>query len=288
MISRHRTACAATCSDTRALTATGSADTRRAMDRSTTWFLATWLCSSIATAQTAPSHSPSPAPTDVSPSAAPSSSEPDAAVSSAHVAAVVPSEASGAPTDELRAPGAGRVPLVVESVRGQQSVGVTFEASSRTVARDDVCKTPCTLYVPPGAATLLTYGPGIAETETDVMIGRAGLRVHMRAPSETSLAMGRALSVTGLLAGIGGAVLLLTGISDVTSTHTGSPPLGLVIAGSVTMGVGAGLMIPGLLLLAGTHGGVATSGPVASRLDRVRFGLVPTPGGAFGQVSLLF
>lgn len=242
------------------------------------WFATAFFCSTAAAAQA--SSSPPPA-TDESGSAAPASPEP----------AIAPAATTN--EDPLRTAGPGRVPLVVESAGGRQSVGITIALRSGTIARDDVCFTPCTLYVPPSVATLVTSGPGIAETETDITVEERGLRVRMRAPSESALTAGRALTVLGVLADIAGVVLLITGVSDATSVlrPAGAPvPLDLVIAGSVTLGVGIGMMVPGLLLISNTHGGVESRGPVARHrgVSPVRFGFAPGPTGVFAVGRLEF
>ena len=86
---------------------------------------------------------------------------------------------------------------------------------------------------------------------------------------------------------------MITGVSDATNglRPAGAPvPLGLVIAGSVTLGVGVGMMVPGLLLISNTHGGVETSGPAARHRDfsPVRFGFAPGPAGMYAVGRFVF
>ncbi len=211
------------------------------MIRRSVWLLFAVTLANEAAAQSVPASTPPPAAPSASP--APSSSP-------------APSPAPATASDDLRVRGPDRVPLVIESPRGRQTLGVTVERSWLRVDRDDVCATPCTLFVPPGPMVLSSAGRGIAPEDTTLTVPPEGLLVRLRAPSEIARTGGRVLTVLGFFAGLAGAVLLISAASEAGSGHAGSGTTALAIGGGSAMGAGAAMMIPGLILLGSSRGGV--------------------------------
>ncbi|MEI8254115.1 MAG: hypothetical protein WCJ30_00415 [Deltaproteobacteria bacterium] len=238
------------------------------MIRRSAWFLFTFTLAHSAAAQSAPTTtvtpSSSPAPGASTPVAADASSAPPAASVASPLPSSSPAPPSSPAPDDLRVSTSGRVPLVIESPRGRQTLGVTVERPWMRVDRDDVCSTPCTLFVPPGAMVLSSAGRGIAPEDTDLTVPRDGLLVRLRAPSDSARTGGRVLTVVGFFTGLVGAALLISAASDASSGHPGSGMTALAIGGGSAMGAGAAFMIPGLFMLAGSHGGIEFQGPPPS------------------------
>lgn len=105
-------------------------------------------------------------------------------------------------------PGPGRVPVQVTSGWGTLDVGVNLHTRTWVDAvtgapRKHVfnarrlCRTPCTLYVPPGAFPLVTEGSGTSKYLSDLVIPAEGLEVDVK-PGYNWATLGAA--VTGAVA----------------------------------------------------------------------------------------
>jgi hypothetical protein len=183
----------------------------------------------------------------------------------------------------LRTPGPGRVPLRVESVGREQSVGIALgrvaqpglPAPMATTLYREVCQTPCTLHVRPGAFALWTGGNGVASITTQVRVPHDGTRVIMRAPSAA------VWKTAPYVAAVGGAMMMTGGMilgMSLTETFRSDLGVGLGITGLAVGGVAA---ITGLVLLSKNPWGILRQ----QRLEfepasRWSVGAAPLPGGA--------
>ena len=168
-------------------------------------------------------------------------------------------------------PGPGRVPFAVESVGKQQTISLHFDDAIRingwgvsVTAR--ICRTPCTMYLPPGFYTLQSEGAGVVAARTPVQVSGGGGHVKLKAPSSGVRAGGVALVVVGAAAVLaGGLTMAMAPLMQTTTyslggtvtTYDGTP---LFVGGGATMGAGALMIIPGAIMIAKTKGGLAEEG----------------------------
>ncbi|HWE30616.1 MAG TPA: hypothetical protein VHB97_21565 [Polyangia bacterium] len=130
-----------------------------------------------------------------------------------------------------------------------------------------LCTTPCTLQLAPGKLPIRDEGLGIANYDTTVKVPPTGADVRLRATSPAGRYFGHVLLWPGIVAAIGGAVVLgaaapttkkVTTVSGQTITTHGydrSP----LIAGATFLSVGAAMVAVGVPLLVINGGAGAAS-----------------------------
>jgi hypothetical protein len=166
-------------------------------------------------------------------------------------------------TEDFRRPAPGRVPLVVESPDRVQVVGVTLSVTavgtgveSQLITRHrELCRTPCTLYVRPGAFPLYTGGLGVVEATSDLAVPPHGARVQVHAPSETltrAYTMAGGVSLALMLGGIA-----VAGLGDFLGNNDA------VVGGLVTGLVAFPIFLGSLALSLSTPSGVRSLTPLA-------------------------
>ncbi len=176
-----------------------------------------------------------------------------------------PSEKPAAPAEEhvdILKPCAGRVPYVVESAGKQQrlalhvSSGVSVNGFVFTVAAE-VCRTPCTLYLPPGDYGIESWGEGVTHAFTHIEVGASGGHLKLRAGRAGVYKAGVGLIVLGAITAIVGGSLMATGglISSTSHASTTNSGDSLLLGGGITLGAGAALIIPGAVMVATAKGG---------------------------------
>jgi hypothetical protein len=169
-----------------------------------------------------------------------------------------------------RDPGEGRVAVRFESVRSRQSIGINVERPGLAMNYEDVCDTPCTLYLPPGPGMVIAEGIGIERSETEFAIPTFPSRVRLHAPAASAVTFGRTATIIGVGSALVGVVLLAIGATDAAQGPIGPGTTAFLVAGGITAGVGAGLIIPGLIVLSRVQTGIESAQPMAPTSSRSR------------------
>lgn len=177
------------------------------------------------------------------------------------------------PVDVLK-PGPGRVPFLVESAGAPQRItlhvdsGVRVNGFAFTVSAE-LCRTPCTLYLPPGTYGVESHAEGVVGAFTVAQVGDNGGHLKLKAKSSAVRGGGIALVAVGAAALLAGGItmamgpLFSTGVSLTgESTYDATP---LYIGGGATMGAGAVMIVAGSVMIAKTKGGAAEEGDYEKR-----------------------
>ncbi len=246
----------------------------------TTLTLSLVLASSAALAQEAPA--PPAVSADNPWGAAPSSPSPWTAAPPAPGVTTAPAPVPPPPTpdaDVATVSTEGLVPVVIESSGASQEVRLSH-------AGDALCRTPCTLRLPPGRYTLTTGGRGLRTTDTPVFAQGSGARIVVRAASRGRFVGGVVLTSAGTLTlasmGLMSAVAFMSAPGDGYNNLMGG-----IMAG-VGLAVGVPLLATGVALLRGARTGIDRVEGDAVVAPRVNVGLAPMAGGAYGSVHVTF
>jgi hypothetical protein len=194
--------------------------------------------------------------------------------------------------NDLRDPGPGRVPIVLDSIGARLALGTFNDVvhwSSRTpMPHQEVCFSPCTLYVRPGLFPLYIGGDGIVPGIARLDVPASGMRVHLRSP--------RTAAMVGLLVGTVGSILSsVAGIEMVVFaprdavTHRYDD--GWRNAGYTFIGLGVVALVANLVGIGfAVRQGVASSEPLAPSnvLPSLRIGVMPERDGATVGASVRF
>lgn len=197
-------------------------------------------------------------------------------------------------------PGPGRVPVTLESSRGGP-IGVGISAIEPRAVRPEarftdevgtrLCRTPCTLYLRPGARSLLGDVDTGFPWAVDVSVPRErGLRVRLRGHLLGYSALGGAFFIMGVAGAAAGPALV------VVSAIVGEPrlPASVMIVGGAITVVGALAIWGGLSLLGFAAPRVESATAISPRAwrpsPRPRVSIVPAigPEGALVVSSLRF
>lgn len=120
------------------------------------------------------------------------------------------------------------------------------------------CRTPCTVWVPPGRLRLRSNGPGIRGTDEDLEVPEEGATVRVRAGRAVLHGVGVGLLAAGATTLLATMFVALADQGVFSGTSRGS--LGLepaAVAGAA--GVGAGLLAAGIPLTLIHRNGVTVS-----------------------------
>jgi hypothetical protein len=171
-------------------------------------------------------------------------------------------------------------PLVIESNGAPQEVRVEPRGPV-------VCRTPCTLHVPPGPHTVWTGGRGLRVAEVPMMVGPEGARVRVRAASRGRLVGGIILTAFG-----GATVLSMGALSAVAYFSAPGDEYNQMfagIAGGMALLIGVPTLVGGIALLSGTETGVESVTPVAPAVSpQWTLGVAPLRGGALAGATITF
>jgi hypothetical protein len=170
--------------------------------------------------------------------------------------------------------------LDTTTVSGVRGYYHPYPYAYSTITPRPLCETPCTLYLPPGAAQLRVNGDGISPRTVSFGVPSTGADLRLRAPSAAMAAGGAALTVVGAVGLIIGASVLgygeigktTTTVEEFGESATHTKNHGLIVGGGVTMGVSALMLATGITLLATNRGGVATSTPHQGPTARLSIG----------------
>lgn len=198
-----------------------------------------------------------------------------------------PDAAPVAPAD-YRHPGAGRVPLAIESAGVPLEISESFAAenegdgfTSQTIG-GTLCTTPCTLYVAPTAFALRSRARGIRANRVTVTVPAEGLRLRLRASSSTRFYGGiGAIAGGSAFAAVGLALTTYAAFVPSVSRIPGTPYRGPVAApfyaaGGIFLGLGVAALVTGIVLAVGAPSGIASSSPFANpRGPQLSFGASP-------------
>lgn len=185
---------------------------------------------------------------------------------------------------DLRDPGPGRVPIVLESVGTRVSVGESMGALTGWNARvplahQELCFTPCTLYVRPGLFPLFVGGDGIVPTIVRLDVPPTGLRLRLRSPRTAMIGGMLAVEVGALLtATVGLDLLIFQPRSSATGPDPGWEAAGWTLIAAGGIGLIADFVGFGLAL----RNGVASSSPLDAHAPAPRWmpSLAPVRDGA--------
>ena len=195
-------------------------------------------------------------------------------------------------SNDLRDPGPGRVPVIVESAGAQVTVGEAFGFVPRSgVVGRDLCLSPCTLYVRPGLFSLRTTGAPVPPT-TQLDVPPTGLRVTVRPVrhpgAQVMYVMGSLLSVYAA------AGTALWGVVWIADPYAGAnaPPWGAALLAASIAAFAAD--VTGFVLTARYWG--AKNRPIVQPLDqpaasvglRLGVAVAPVPNGAVAEAALRF
>jgi hypothetical protein len=205
-----------------------------------------------------------------------------------NAAAVEPTATINAPPASLQpatsapTPPPGTVPVTFTSASAQVPLRVSAYEGSYTSIESSwrhgtylafnslyqpLCTTPCTLQLPPGKLELSVDGQGIASYGTSVKVPLTGADVRLRVTSPVGRYFGNVLIWPGLVATLGGAIVLgvaapitkkLTTVSGqtITSHQYDHTPL---VAGATILSVGAAMVAIGVPLVVINSGAGAAS-----------------------------
>jgi hypothetical protein len=166
--------------------------------------------------------------------------------------------------DQLLQPGAGRVPLRIESATGKRlAVGVPVGTSVvngygyTVTANRRLCDAPCTLYVPPGTFTFNAATPDLAYDQ-EVEVAPRGSALRMRTPSRGRALGGLWMLTGGLSIAVVGLTVMILGSIDtnVGTSHSSHDPTPYYAGGGALIGVGGGMFVGGIYLLATNRRGI--------------------------------
>jgi hypothetical protein len=209
-------------------------------------------------------------------------------------------EPAWAGRDAYLRPAPGRVPLDVRSTGREQVIG-TFVASLAPEGqgfaepvRQQICMTPCRLYVPPGLFSIFANGVGLDEGRADLNVPATGMVARMRSANAGMQGLGAALGVLGITASVAGGIGAVYGAGMAANGfYPGEASTGhvgwylLATAGALTF-IGGGVL---------AAAGIWMSFRYAPGLDRTQttpaspsltLGFAPTPGGAIGGATARF
>jgi hypothetical protein len=236
-------------------------------------------------------------------------------VSTAHAQSVAPSSAPQSPANNpaLPPPPPAQSPVVtvgvvvpiVPSAPAQLTLShVTFESQSDPLdvtlmplygisgympMAPGACRTPCVLDVPPGTYRMSARNAAGRSVSRTITVTQPVQRMSLR-PSRS---LGMAIGLTG--AG-GGLVLvalsfLVVGLeySAVSALPYGyhPDPTPWYAIGAIGIGLGAALLIPGVMSLRGAKGRVEQLSTWRSRV-RPLWGVAPIQGGAISSLALIW
>jgi hypothetical protein len=162
-------------------------------------------------------------------------------------------------------PSPGRAPLELRATRSEQDVSVVTGDAYGVVGNRyaswsshlPLCQTPCTVYVPPGRFPLLVSQRGFMARRYDIDVEQTGTEVTFRGVKVGQAWGGLFLASYGIIGMLGGVIVGPIGLTASDSSATRAELNDkLMIGGFTTLGIGAAMFIPGVILLHRNKGGI--------------------------------
>ena len=184
---------------------------------------------------------------------------------------------------QLLRPGPGRARVEIESNGDQQTIGIpiglVYQQQWDYVRRAELCTTPCTLYLAPGAYDLYSSGPGVVSATGHYVVPADGARFRLHARWEGWTATGGVAFGGGMIATIYGWIRFG---QDFSVSNSLAP-------GIVLVGLGAVLVTGALIAYYRLPTGVASVQPLTNRAraSHVRWALSPSVDAHAGGATIV-